>query len=87
MIFLLVVSLVVMVIAGVWATQRWHRQHNAQHFRQQAQLHAIEGQMAGFQAALRLKVAEHATRQRMRDMQYEPDSTITRLDANEPWRT
>jgi hypothetical protein len=47
----------------------WYRQQQVQQLRNQAQLHAIEGQLAAFRAALRLQVAEHLVRQQMHDEQ------------------
>jgi hypothetical protein len=63
----LVGLLLAAAVAGAW-TARWlFRQQRTTQLRNQAQLHVIEGQLAAFRAALRLQVAEHVTRQRMRD--------------------
>lgn len=69
-------------IAGAW-TARWlFRQQRLSQLRNQAQLHAIEGQLAAFRTALRLQAAEHLTRQRMRDA-YQDDPFRNSTDHEE----
>ena len=76
--------LVAVVAVFLWLARRRCRQRQ-QNFRNQARVHSIEGQLASFRSALRFQVAEHITRQRMRDALHDSDSLADRLDANGPW--
>jgi hypothetical protein len=60
-----VTLLLVAVMAGGVTLWRWYRQYQIEHFRQQARLRVIEGQLATLRATLRIQTAEHYTKRRL----------------------
>jgi hypothetical protein len=62
--FLVIGLMVVGTVGALGFRRSWQREH-IQRLRDQARLKAIESQMAGLRAALRISAAEQATRRRM----------------------
>ena len=63
---LLLGMLIAATIAGGLVLKHWHRQNQLARIRDRARLRVIEGQLATLRAALRIQVAEHLARQRIR---------------------
>lgn len=80
---ILVGLLLAAAVTGAW-TARWlYRQLRLHQLRNQAQLRVIEAQLAGFRGALRIQVAEHVARQRMRDLMDEDFAADFRVNGDE----
>jgi len=84
--FLIMVLLVAIVAGGLVFRRSWHKEQS-ERLRDQARIRVIETQMAGLRAALRIGMAEHATRRRMHTM-YDRDvfANSTAHEEPEDWR-
>ncbi len=63
--FALALLLLIGLVVGAWLAKRQYQRSRVQRIRDQARLKAIEGQLAGLRAALRISVAEHTVRRAM----------------------
>jgi hypothetical protein len=86
--FLVLLTLVAAMAALGLLVWRWLKQVQVQRLRDRARLKAIEGQLAGLRAALRIQVAERVARQWMQSDPHvaSPLAHSTVHDGPEAWQ-
>ncbi len=75
--------LLIAVVVGAWTARSLYQRQRLSQLRNQAQLQVIEAQLAGFRSVLRLQVAEHGARQRMRNLMDDDTPIDLWTDADE----